>query len=764
MAQGTSNTTYSVDTLPPLGDESAPRKFTGRYDDVEKFMKRCERLFKIHNVTSDKERCDALLEYCSSKVARYIRTLESFVTPDWKTLYVDVLDHFDADRATKRYTVRDLHAFVEDRQRKRIRSVRGFKDYDISYRSIAGELEGRKKIDEKTRNLNYWLGIGKSLRRQIEDQLVKDDPKLTFEDPFDMDKVYKAATKILARDRFDAHTFIDREREESEDESSSDEDASDWRKDLQDSSSDSDTDDRRRSRKKKGKRATTKKNKNVRFKTSREESEGDRFMRETARSRVPPRDQGKATQDEVEDLIKQLNGMKITDASYGLLYFRALKKDSDVAKVVAAPILTVASTPAKPFIRPPTPPASSSRDPPPHLARPASPRPAESSMPPPRNDGCYGCGEIGHNMNSCQKVGDLIRKGTIVRDMNTGRHTYASGLSIRRYNGESLVAAVERETWQTAGVNYARWESSASESESEGGDVPLRVMPVTRAKTAKDGARRMVLDGVYPPALRRSEAKQKDRDNKRGKEEAKNEQVAPRSLRLPERLTPVDTRRPDYNGQDSDAIMEDISTHPTPRAKIARAPKKPALEVQRGARQSTITAAVDPARVLGDVLNTPVSVKLGDLLGVSRELTSVLSENMKKKPVPAIEPAKTYSVRAAPTKGELIRVNFMCNGESVDAFVDTGSELNILSLGAYKSVVRSPMDVRKSMPMSDANGGEGLLRGLVSEVTLSLGNVQTTASFYVGDKAPFSMLLGRPWQRGNYVNIEERMDGTYLVF
>ena len=37
-------------------------------------------------------------------------------------------------------------------------------------------------------------------------------------------------------------------------------------------------------------------------------------------------------------------------------------------------------------------------------------------------------------------------------------------------------------------------------------------------------------------------------------------------------------------------------------------------------------------------------------------------------------------------------------------------------------------------------------------------------SLYVGNKAPFDLLLGRPWQRGNYISIDERLDGTYLQF
>ena len=37
------------------------------------------------------------------------------------------------------------------------------------------------------------------------------------------------------------------------------------------------------------------------------------------------------------------------------------------------------------------------------------------------------------------------------------------------------------------------------------------------------------------------------------------------------------------------------------------------------------------------------------------------------------------------------------------------------------------------------------------------------ANLYVGN-VPFDLLLGRPWQRGNKVSIDELEDGTYLIF
>jgi hypothetical protein len=112
----------------------------------------------------------------------------------------------------------------------------------------------------------------------------------------------------------------------------------------------------------------------------------------------------------------------------------------------------------------------------------------------------------------------------------------------------------------------------------------------------------------------------------------------------------------------------------------------------------------------------------------------------------------------------LIKITLECDGKPIEAVIDTGSQLNIASEKVYKSIIRRPLDKSASISMSDANGGKGVLGGIVENVPLDYGAVRTRANVYVGAHVPFDLLLGRPWQRGNMVSIDELQDGTYLVF
>ena len=66
--------------------------------------------------------------------------------------------------------------------------------------------------------------------------------------------------------------------------------------------------------------------------------------------------------------------------------------------------------------------------------------------------------------------------------------------------------------------------------------------------------------------------------------------------------------------------------------------------------------------------------------------------------------------------------------------------------------------------MHDANGGAKYLCGRIFEAPIKIGNLTTYTTLDVADHVPFDLLLGRTWQRDNGVTIDERKDGTYLMF
>ncbi|KAJ7050867.1 hypothetical protein C8F01DRAFT_1263568 [Mycena amicta] len=113
----------------------------------------------------------------------------------------------------------------------------------------------------------------------------------------------------------------------------------------------------------------------------------------------------------------------------------------------------------------------------------------------------------------------------------------------------------------------------------------------------------------------------------------------------------------------------------------------------------------------------------------------------------------------------LIQMQINIQGKTVNAIVDTGSMLNVVSRPAWRKYMSHiSLDASKHINMGDTNGGQAQLHGYLKDVSLIAGGTESLASFWVGKHVPFEVLLGRPWQRGNFVSIDERRDGTYLVF
>ncbi|KAJ7214418.1 hypothetical protein GGX14DRAFT_392445 [Mycena pura] len=246
-------------------------------------------------------------------------------------------------------------------------------------------------------------------------------------------------------------------------------------------------------------------------------------------------------------------------------------------------------------------------------------------------------------------------------------------------------------------------------------------------------------------------------------------------------VDPIDMRI-DFSRED--AIMEDVA--PTGAERVLKANQGPPKILKKpGPRQSAVSAHINPQDVLNTILNTPVTLPAGTILAVSSGISNALVEVLKLKNAP--RPATTASVTVDSSENEmpaskpsmnivgatfvtkdrqrLIQIQVDINGKTVNAIVDTGSMLNVVSRSAWRTfMTHISMDITKHITMGDANGGQSQLRGFLRDVLLTMGGVESKASFWVGEKAPFDVLLGRPWQRGNFVSIDERRDGTYLVF
>lgn len=851
--------TNTILNMPIPGSRLAPEKYRGDYSRIRAFINHYEIICDYNNVLTGTAKCETIIRYCSNKVRQVILGLPSYTRKDWVALKADLLQLFDAERDTKRYRVRDLIKFVKTSKNRSIRDLTKWKKYVRNFIMIAGWLLEQKKLSDAAHDTYFWTGIPRVLRNRLEGRILAKDPTRDLAEPFTFRETSASAEALFQRDRFDMNMI---DSDDDADYNSPAED-SDESRDNSESDSDDDEDHRYDKPYKTHKHRSHKKSHR-----NREESDDEEFRKVHAPRTENRKGKNTGKIDEVESLIKEMNGLHVGDPQYGLVYWKAIKMDSDVRLIVPEPQLRQSVPPPRisnidrhlegssrpiPTFRA----QQFQRQGPPHLSSTfqASQPPPNPTRAPVSQLQCYGCRAPGHTINQCPRINEFIQTNVLIRQAN-GRLARPDGSWVSRQPNETLVEAVEREQQISIQSNFISVSNESSDDETydwmtdyqedqgyESEDeaetylaVPhivqldengypvngIEVYPVERQVKSTTTARREVMDGVVIPTRQRMPNKNVPKPMARMGATTRSQTApqsppvhikpppaprpqppppAPRPVRVPitrpvksmPRAEPSYSRdrlqgnkenfQEPFDVEDSrkqsqkdkrDEVIEDVELK---QGRPNQVPER--LQQVTGQnvnpftnkvlvphRQSAVSSQVAPIEILKRILGSPITVAIGDILGVSKEVTGLLTDSLRTKAPKTITPGPAVVATAyrTDTRGFLIKLQMDCNDRPITAIIDTGSQLNIVSHKACNRAIKRPIDLRSKVMMNDANGTSRALTGLVENVPLHCGGLQTTASLHVGNHVPFDLLLGRPWQRGNYVSIDERAEGTYLLF
>ncbi|KAI5897277.1 uncharacterized protein SCHCODRAFT_01110969 [Schizophyllum commune H4-8] len=479
-----SSSRHGVYELPPLNTRNAPRKFTGKAEDIADFLDHYERLLKRYKVVRDREKCNALLQYCSTQVKRYIKGVREFADHNWAGLKKNLLFYYDAEKADRMYTACDVMEFAYKAREKKIRNLAQWKQYYRRLTRRSGALVNSGEIEEADEAYYLWMGIHPDLQSQMETHIEmkrelrgSDTEDEEEQEPYTNEEISSAARHLFRRNRFvtrrfDADRFGQRPGAESS--------GSETESDDEGSTDDSDMEKLRRKLKLGRKHKTKKKE------AKREKKQLDRVSKMNS-----PTD--------LTQLVKQLNEMRPDHEMYAPMYYKALCMDTthrveefirakpifhseDQARANGLPIAPQASRsnrqPVKsredrpprrtePYGRPPLR-NYQDRPPPPHMDESRTyPTPATGANAVPPPPGCYGCGERGHRLSACPTIDQLVRQGKVRRDPYSGRVTLLDGGDVRRTPGESTMAqAIERLTSANVHFFYPDQYDSGSDDDT----------------------------------------------------------------------------------------------------------------------------------------------------------------------------------------------------------------------------------------------------------------------------------------------------------
>ncbi|KIM56441.1 hypothetical protein SCLCIDRAFT_29585 [Scleroderma citrinum Foug A] len=673
----------SVLTLPLLGMKSAPELFRGDHSQIRTFLDHYEHLCALHNVVDDQEKVNSILQYCSTKVQETIEGMPHFHYANWDELRHDLLKYFDANLSDERFYERDLKEFVVISACKPIHSLISFRTYCRDFICIGGWLRNQGRISEDEFNCYFWAGLPSTFCHPINCHLLLLNPNLDVTWPFPYSDVTKAAEQLLHRDCFGAE-YLDLLGVKEKD---------DFPSPCFDPRSD---------------------------------PVCPLLSPQDARTTLQGLEKAEPTaqkQDEVENLIKTMSRMSLSNPKYSLYYYCAIKLDPDASKVIHPPALHSSSTP------------SSATAP---TARPHSPGYSIT---------CYGCGVEGHGVNSCDKVNDLITKGLLSRD-ETHCVTLPNGQCLFRNGDETILQAYGCHSAAARTASSVRFVTHAEEELELGiyelEDEEFLTAAADCAPRITKEKRKAAFDGVIIPP----HGKGKGKENQPPAATPAPKPVPLTSVYPPAPIpmpVPINVHPHVFDGSNNDAIMQDdtlpVKSSNSPSDSTEKKKSKPPAAMSSSLSQNT-----NAKGIVDCILATPFTLSVGEVIGSSKDISQQLQDLIRINP--------------------LITAHFLCNGQLVKAIIDSGSTLNIVRASIAKTVVKMPIDTSKIMHMKDANDDTSKLLGLIQNVPLFCGAAKTWTHIYVSpdNDSGFDLLLGHPWAQGNAVSIMERDSGTYVVF
>ena len=217
--------------LPIKRTKNAPRTFKGKYNRVKEFFTEVEAVCQNKNVWARKEKCEAVVRYCSDAVIKVIRGLQSYKDHDYDTLKNDLIFIYDGERAETEYGIADMYPLVKKWSKTSIHDLSTYKNYLKEFQTIAGWLHVRNKINDDEFKLWFWAGLPKKLQKKIEDRLRIEDPRRDESKAFEIKKITEAVRRMYTRDRFENRIPVmmkSRSKKIRDESSSESSDSEDW--------------------------------------------------------------------------------------------------------------------------------------------------------------------------------------------------------------------------------------------------------------------------------------------------------------------------------------------------------------------------------------------------------------------------------------------------------------------------------------------------------------------------------------------------------
>ena len=803
--------------LPTPNTRKAPPTFSGEPDELEPFLESFHRVCIKHNITSSQDQYKGLIQYCTPKLAKTLRSFPSHKEQSFDTL-LEELDYFYGNKEPT-YNVANVEAFSTKWRSRKITTLNQFVLYHRKYQELVGKAREEGWLSKWDYNRYFWEGLHRDLRRKIEDRMLAADPDLDIGVPFKLKEVASYANKILTPRRFDQHLIDHTVYHSSDTEPEEEPPKQRTRKEVFESESED--------------VITPAPKRQVKHKKQKKDESSDHDSdnsiqplytgKHKANTRTaPPVTPDRAKEEEeFKQLIKKMTAMDISDPEYRALYIETIHKNPEIKDGLRRPV-------SRPFNQPSYPPPQQFQRniPPPPFRREQPPHSQPGGYSTPVQDRrdvyCFACGMRNHQMRDCRQLNGLLNQGTINKNPHSGRLEWPDGSRIMKDANETWIQAIEGtkqanfvrlsnhvhdpdSVYSYIGVDREEDDASTDEQEelgwSSGQVTDCQAFSAERAERVSKNARRKVQFNTPNIPQRMEKFPSSREDHCTGRKHfppQKDVNLDSNQTRNAGRIMPIDTHKNKFEGKMDDQFLP-MQTDQQIVAKSSDNPRKDPTHEQRpniikvtnpgsdkGKEISTITQGILDLPLTISVkeacsISPSLRRELGNAVKVTREVSPPTQEKMSLmgelasdesdcdhgEPDSYPAPAILDELMLGKSKDGLMKVPVRIGQVRMTGVYDTGAQVNLISRDLVEAA---------GLPWSRSKQSRTRLVGVDGKVTRCAGKVPMTkiiigetelptyGEIHVLPNPGVELLLGRTWQTLNLTGSNEEPSGSIVKF
>ncbi|KAL9938303.1 hypothetical protein V8E36_002926 [Tilletia maclaganii] len=203
LALATAMLQNGLGIVPDKNEYGAPDPFDGEAKELDRFLKKVQKIITAHKITTEKEKVEILFSYLSGQPKRLLREHPSFKSGRYDEMIAALRAYYPSSKNKFRFDSADLEKVVRKHHKKPMRTLEDAASYQRKFELI-GLWCLNNKIEVERYNRLFWDGLPTKMQEFLKHSGGKYGISIDPLKTPDATEVAKALRAFFNLDNFDA--------------------------------------------------------------------------------------------------------------------------------------------------------------------------------------------------------------------------------------------------------------------------------------------------------------------------------------------------------------------------------------------------------------------------------------------------------------------------------------------------------------------------------------------------------------------------------